>query len=389
MKKLSYATVSVTPSPIREMFNKALGMKDIVSFTVGEPDFYTPSNIVEAAIKALRDGEHKYTPNAGIMPLREAISKSLKKSHGIDYSADDQIIVTAGGMEALFLAMRTVLDPGDEFIIGDPCWTNYSRQVLLCSAEPVFVPVNAENNFVFSSEALEAAITEKTKAFLINSPANPTGGIASREILEKLAEIAVKYDLYVFSDEVYSRLLYDGNEAFSIAQLPGMAERTIIINSFSKTFAMTGWRVGYAAGPAEVISNMVKFQENVAACVNSAAQFGALAALNESQDEVDKMVEIYKKRRDIFYRELNSIGGLQCFKPQGAFYLFVDISQTGMKAVDFATDLLEKEKVIVVPGHAFGKDSDKYIRFSFATSEEQILEGVARIRHYMSENFSF
>lgn len=389
MKKLSYATVSVTPSPIREMFNKALGMKDIVSFTVGEPDFYTPSNIVEAAIKALRDGEHKYTPNAGIMPLREAISKSLKKSHGIDYSADDQIIVTAGGMEALFLAMRTVLDPGDEFIIGDPCWTNYSRQVLLCSAEPVFVPVNAENNFVFSSEALEAAITEKTKAFLINSPANPTGGIASREILEKLAEIAVKYDLYVFSDEVYSRLLYDGNEAFSIAQLPGMAERTIIINSFSKTFAMTGWRVGYAAGPAEVISNMVKFQENVAACVNSAAQFGALAALNESQDEVDKMVEIYKKRRDIFYRELNSIGGLQCFKPQGAFYLFVDISQTGMKAVDFATDLLEKEKVIVVPGHAFGKDSDKYIRFSFATSEEQILEGVARIRHYMSENFCF
>lgn len=389
MKKLSHATECVTPSPIRAMFNKAIGMKDIVSFTVGEPDFLTPGNIVDAAVRALKNGEHKYTPNAGILPLREAIKASLEASHGIDYSADDQIIVTAGGMEALFLAMRTILNPGDELIIGDPCWTNYSRQVLLCSAEPKFVPVTAENNFVFSAEALESAITDKTKAFLINSPANPTGGIAERELLEKLAEIAIKYDLYVLSDEVYSRLLYDGNEAFSIAQLPGMAERTIIINSFSKTYAMTGWRVGFAAGPSEVISNMVKFQENVAACVNSAAQFGALAALTESQDAVDEMIQTYEKRRNLFYKELSSIPGLQCFMPQGAFYLFVDISATGMKAADFAADLLEKEKVIVVPGHAFGEGSDRYIRFSFATSEETILEGASRIRHYMTENFTF
>lgn len=389
MKKLSHAAECVTPSPIREMFNKALGMENVISFTVGEPDFLTPENIVNAAVTALEKGEHKYTPNAGILPLRQAIRDTLKLSHGIDYSAENQIIVTAGGMEALFLAMRTILDPGDEFILGDPCWTNYSRQVLLCSAEPKFVSVDSENDFVFAPEILEAAITDKTKGFLINSPANPTGSIASRKTLEKLAQIAVKHDLYVFSDEVYSRLLYDGNEAFSIAQLPGMAERTIIINSFSKTYAMTGWRIGYAAGPSEIISNMVKFQENVAACVNSAAQFGALAALTEPQDTVHTMVDTYGKRRDIFFKGLSSVPGLRCFKPQGAFYLFADISRTGMNAVDFATDLLDKEKVIVVPGHAFGRDSDKYIRLSFATSEKTIREGVSRIRHYMTENFAF
>lgn len=389
MKKLSLATECVTPSPIREMFNKALGVEDVVSFTVGEPDFTTPQNIVEAAIRALENGEHKYTPNAGIQPLREAISDSLQKSHGLAYAAEDQVMVTAGGMEALFLAMRVILDPGDAFVLGDPCWTNYARQVLLCSAEPRLVPVTGENNFLFSPEDLEAAITPKTKAFLINSPANPTGGIATREALEKLAQIAIKHDLYVFSDEVYARLLFDGNQAFSIAQLPGMAERTIIINSFSKTYAMTGWRVGFAAGPSEVISNMVKFQENVAACVNSAAQYGALAALTESQEAVDAMVASYARRRDMLFDGLSQIPGLRCFKPQGAFYLFVDISQTGMTAADFALDLLEKERVIVVPGHAFGEGSQSYIRFSFATSDAQIQEGIGRISRYMAETFSF
>ena len=385
MKPLSIVAEKVTPSPIRQMLNKAIGMEDVVSFTVGEPDFNTPDNIVEAAVKALQSGEHRYTPNAGIMPLRQAISKAAKETHNLTYSAEDEIIVTAGGMEALMLTMMTLLDPGDELILGDPCWTNYSRQVLICSAEPKFVSVMAENNFTFAPEDLEAAITPKTKAFLINSPANPTGGIASKELIEKLAEIAVKHDLYVISDEVYSRLLYDGNTAYSIATFPGMKERTIIVNSFSKTYAMTGWRVGYALGPSEIIKNMVKLQENVAACVNSAAQFGALAALEEPQTAVDAMVASYAKRRDLIMKEFSTIPGLRCFAPQGAFYEFVDISESGLEAYDFALDLLEKERVIVVPGHAFGSDSDHYIRLSFATSEEEILKGAARIRHYMAE----
>ena len=384
MKPLSILTERVTPSPIREMFNMALGKEDVISFTVGEPDFTTPQNIVDAAVRALQNGEHRYTPNAGIMPLREAISSLTLKTHGVEYSADDQVIVTAGGMEALMLAMLTILDPRDELILGDPCWTNYSRQVMICSAEPRFVTVKADNHFTFDPDDLEAAITDKTKAFLVNSPANPTGGIAPRELLEKLAEIAIRHDLYVISDEVYGRLLYDGVKADSIASIPGMAERTIIVNSFSKTYAMTGWRVGYALGPSEIIRKMVMLQENVAACVNSAAQYGALAALTEPQDAVDEMVASYARRRDLIVKEFSTIPGLDCFAPQGAFYAFADISGSGMKARDFAARLLNETGVIVVPGHAFGEDSDKYIRLSFATSDEMIINGCSRIRSFMN-----
>ena len=385
MKEIAKIAKAITPSPIRQMFNKAIGMTDVVSFTVGEPDFLTPQNVVDAAVRALQNGEHKYTPNAGILPLREAVAKTLKASHNLEYAPEGEVIITAGGMEALMLLMMTILDPGDEVILGDPCWTNYSRQVELTGAVPVFVPVYGEDHFNFKPEALEAAITPKTKAFLINSPANPTGGIASAEQLRVLAEIAVKHDLYVISDEVYSRLLYDDNKAVSIATFPGMKERTIVVNSFSKTYAMTGWRVGFAAGPAEIIKTMVKLQENVAACVNSAAQYGALAALTEPQDAVDEMVKSYARRRELIIREFAKIPGLKCFTPQGAFYAFVDISESGMKAMDFATALLEEERVIVVPGHAFGSDSDRYIRLSFATSDENILEGTARIRRFMEK----
>lgn len=388
MKPLSRRTEDVTASPIRQMFNKSLGLEDVVSFTVGEPDFLTPDNIVEASIKALRSGEHRYTPNAGILPLRQAISKYIERTQGLTYSADNEIIVTAGGMEALMLSMLVLLDAGDEIILGDPCWTNYSRQALICSAEPKFISVRAENNFAFDPDELESAITQKTKAFLINSPSNPTGGIASKELLEKLAEIAIKHDLYVISDEVYNRLAFDGNLVTSIASLPGMRERTIIINSFSKTYAMTGWRVGYAIGPTYIIKNMVKLQENVAACVNSAAQYGAVAALEEPQTAVDVMVDSYSRRRKMMIEEFSTIPGLHCFTPQGSFYAFVDISESGLNASDFADDLLEKERVIVVPGHAFGADSSRYVRLSFATSDENILKGTSRIRHYMEERLA-
>lgn len=387
MKDLSVVSKVVTPSPIREMFNRAIGMQDVISFTVGEPDFNTPAHIVEAAVEALRKGEHHYTPNAGILPLREAISDVTFASHGIRYDPDSQVIATAGGMEALLLAMLTLLNPGDEFILTDPCWTNYSRQVLICGGVPKFVPVNADTGFTFDPDALERAITPRTKAFLVNSPANPTGAVADPKILRKLAEIAVKHDLYVFSDEVYSRLLYDGNKAVSIATFPGMTERTVIINSFSKTYAMTGWRVGYAMGPAAVIKNMVKLQENVAACVNSAAQYAAIAALRGPQDCFDEMLKIYDQRRKIVVEEFSTVKGLRCYAPEGAFYALVDIAETGMKAGEFAMKLLNEAKVIVVPGEAFGETSDHYIRLSFATSEQTIRGGIGRIRAYMETFF--
>lgn len=383
MRELSVVAQRVQPSPIRQMFNLAAGMQDVISFTVGEPDFYTPQNIVDAAVDALHSGAHKYTPNAGILPLRQAIADKLLQSHQLRYDPESSVIVTAGGMEALMLTMMCLLDPGDEFILSDPCWTNYSRQVQICSAQPRFVSTSAENGFVFAPEDLERAITPRTKGFLINSPANPTGSIASRARLEQLAQIAIRHDLYVISDEVYNELVYDGERPFSIAAVPGMAERTIIINSFSKTYAMTGWRVGYAAGPEAVIRSTVKLQENVAACVNSAAQFGALAALTQPQTAVQEMLAAYTERRQLILSLFAQIPGLKCFVPQGTFYAFVDISATGMSASAFAKDLLQKNRVIVVPGDAFGSFGTKYVRLSFATSPENIREGLARIKAYM------
>lgn len=383
MKEISNVAKIVQPSPIRKMFNLADGMEDVVSFTVGEPDFNTPAHVVDAAVEALRTGKHHYTPNAGILPLREAISEYYVRSRGLHYSPETEIIATAGGMEALLLTMLTLLNPGDAFLLSDPCWTNYSRQIEICSARPVFVPVDAAHDFTFAPEALEKAITPETKGFLVNSPANPTGGIAGRKALEQLAEIAVRHDLYVISDEVYSELLYEGNTFTSIAALPGMKERTIIVNSFSKTYAMTGWRVGYALGPQHIISQMVKLQENVAACVNTAAQYGALAALTGSQAPVAEMLETYRQRRAYILDAFSKINGLTCFAPQGAFYAFVDISAAGMDAETFARDLLQKVRVIVVPGEAFGESGKRYVRLSFATSMENIREGTRRIAQYM------
>lgn len=384
MKELSNLTKVVTRSPIRQMFNRAIGIEDVISFTVGEPDFATPAHVVEAAVDALRRGEHKYTPNAGILPLRQAIARSVERSHGLSYSPESEVIITAGGMEALLLAMMTILDPEDELILSDPSWTNYSRQVLICKANPVFVSVNADTNFQFDADALEAAITDKTKAFLVNSPANPTGGIADLETLQKLADIAIRHDLYVISDEVYANLRYAGKEAPSIATLPGMRERTIIVNSFSKTYAMTGWRVGFTLAPKVIVENMVKLQESVVACVNSASQYAAIAALEGTQEPLHEMQRAYQKRREIIVEGFAKIPGLSCFAPQGAFYALVDISATGMDAETFALGLLEKQRVIVVPGHAFGASGNRYVRLSFATSDDNIREGIRRIGEYMA-----
>lgn len=357
MKELSIAARNIPLSPIREMFDMAMGMKDVVSFTLGEPDFQTPPHIVEAAVEALRSGKHHYTPNAGILPLRQAICETTQRTHGLCYDPEKQAIVTCGGTEALVLSMMTLLDPGDEVLISDPCWTNYATQLQLINAVARPVPVTMENRFQYTAEALEKAITPKTKMLILNSPANPTGGVAGIEALQEIAAFVLKHDLYVLSDEVYAALLYDGEEAVSIATLPGMAERTIIINSFSKSWAMTGWRVGYALGPAWIVKEMVKLQESLMACVNASAQYAAAAALTGPQDAFDEMLAIYTRRRAVVLEEMATIPGLSCFAPQGAFYALLDISRTGMCAREFAKDLLQKARVIIVPGEAFGETS--------------------------------
>ncbi|MDO4808815.1 MAG: pyridoxal phosphate-dependent aminotransferase [Eubacteriales bacterium] len=387
MRGLASAEKYVTNSPIRKLFNKAAGMTDVIAFTVGEPDFNTPKYIVDAAIESLKNGKaHHYPPNAGINELRAAVTKETEKTLGVKFGDPiKNAMITCGGMEALSLAFHVLVDPGDEVILGDPSYCNYSRMVYIQHATPVFVPCYAKDNFCFDLEALEKAITPKTKAILINSPANPTGGIAGVEQLKKIAELAIKHDLYVFSDEVYNSLTYDGNKAVSIASLPGMLERTVIINSFSKKYAMCGWRVGYAMAREDIVDAMSRFQENIASGVNGSAQYAAVAALEGPQDDFEEMLRQYTRRRNLVVEEFNKIPGLKCFAPQGTFYAFIDVSGTGMDGNQFAEDVLEKVHVIVVPGDTFGTEGKKYVRLVFATSEDRIKEGIRRIGKYMEE----
>jgi len=382
MIKLSKAT-EAPRSTIRVMFDMAEKYDDLIKFTAGEPDFATPQNVVDAAKKALDAGETHYTPNGGILPLRKAISKKLLRTNKMSYDPEKEIIVTAGGVEALALAMISTLDPGDEVILPDPSYPNYMNQIMMLGAVPKFVQVFEEDSFMYRPEKLEEAITPKTRILILNSPANPTGGVASLKKLEDIARIVVKHDLLVLSDEVYRDLIYDNMEFFSICSLEGMRDRTVIIDSFSKTYAMTGWRIGYAAGPEEVIGSMTRLQENVVSCVNSATQYAGLEALEGPQDSVKVMLDKYAERRDLVYNGINSIENLSCKKPEGAFYAFVNISKTGLTAQDFAMRLLEEARVVVVPGTGFGKNGEGFVRIAYPTSNENIEEGLRRIRMFV------
>lgn len=386
MKPLAQAEKNVTNSPIRKLFNKAAGLTDVIAFTLGEPDFNTPQYIVDAAVEVLQDGRaHHYPPNAGIDVLRDAVSRETEKTHGLKLDRVKNAMITCGGMQALSLACHVLIDPGDEVILSDPSYCNYSRMVFIQNAVPVFVPCRPENNFAFDADDLEKAITDRTKAIVLNSPANPTGGVAGLEQLKKIADVCIKHDLYVLSDEVYQSLTYDGYNTTSIASLPGMQERTVIINSFSKKYAMCGWRVGYAVAREDIVDAMSRYQENMASGVNAAAQYAALAALTGPQDDFNEMLRQYKRRREIVTEEFNKIPGLKCFAPQGTFYAFVDVSGTGMNGNEFAENVLENAHVIVVPGDTFGAYGKNYIRFVFATSEEKIREGIRRIGKYLSK----
>lgn len=383
MNYISENTASIKHSKIRRMFNKALEYDDPISFTIGEPDFTAPDNVVEATIKALKEGKSKYSENAGIMPLREAISRYLEREIGLKYSAKEEITVTTGAMGGIYQAMKVVLNPGDEVIVNEPCWTNYVQQIIMCGGVPVSVPVNFEEGFSPDPAAIEAHITPKTKAIIINSPCNPTGTVLSREVLEEVAEIARKHDLLVFSDEVYKHIIFDGEKHVSIATLPGMKERTLVFDSFSKTFAMTGFRVGYVAGPAEIIENITKLQENIAACAAMPCQYGALEALEGGKDHLNMMVSQYKARRDYIAMRLAAMPFVEYKKSKGTFYAFISIKKTGLSSEEFAMRLLEEEQVVVVPGDAFGDFGEGYIRISFATSMEKIEKGMDKLEAFL------
>lgn len=382
MIKLSKAT-EAPRSTIRVMFDMAEKYDDLIKFTAGEPDFATPQNVVDAAKKALDDGETHYTPNGGILPLRKAISKKLLRTNKVSYDPEKEIIVTSGGVEALVLAMISTLDPGDEVILPDPSYPNYLNQIIMLGSVPKFVQVFEEDSFMYRPEKLEEAITPKTRIIILNSPANPTGGVANLEKLEAIARVVMKHDILVLSDEVYRDLIYDNMEFFSICSLEGMRERTVIIDSFSKTYAMTGWRIGYAAGPEAVIGSMTRLQENVVSCVNSATQYAGLEALEGPQDSVKVMMDKYAERRDLVYNGINSIKNLSCKKPEGAFYAFVNISKTGLTSQDFAMRLLEEARVVVVPGTGFGKNGEGFVRIAYPTSNENIEEGLRRIKKFV------
>ncbi len=367
---------------IRQMFDRAKAMGDVISLGIGEPDMDTPAPICEVGAQALLHGATHYTANAGDLALREAVSKAGFFVPG-GYDPKTEILITTGGMGALSLCLLVALSPGDEVLIQDPQWLNYVTLVKYADGVAVRVPVYAEDGFAMTPEGLEACITSRTRVLMINSPNNPTGAVLSKKALEGIAKVAIRHDLLVISDEVYNTLVYNGSPRLSIAELPGMRERTIVINSFSKAFAMTGWRIGFAMGPKDIIQRMMFLQATTTTCPNAAAQAAAAYALTR-QDLVEDMVQVYARRRELICNELGKIPGMEVGMPGGAFYVFPSIQGIGMDPKEFCDRLLEEERVVCIPGTAFGECGQGFIRISYANSEENILEAVKRMARFVS-----
>ncbi len=369
------------PSGIRKFFDIVATMEDVISLGIGEPDFDTPAPIVQAGIRSLQDGQTHYTSNAGMPALREAISEHLEALYGVRYDPQREVMVSVGVSEALYLAMTAILNHGEEVVIPTPCFVSYQAEVILAGGVPVEVPLSAENGFQVEPQALEAAITPKTKAILIGYPNNPTGAVASREALLEVARIAEAHDLVVISDEIYDQLVY-GVPHVCFASLPGMKRRTITLGGFSKDYAMTGWRIGYAAAPAEILAGLVRIHQYTIMSAPTIAQYAALEALRTGQPHVDEMRSEYNRRRRLIVGGLNELG-LSTVEPRGAFYAFPSIAVSGMDDETFAQRLLEEERVAVVPGSAFGPGGEGYVRCSYATAYEQIEEALNRIARFV------
>ena len=362
---------------IRAMFDRAATMTDVISMGIGEPDMPTPELVCRAGAEALQQGLTHYTPNAGTMQLRRAIAERASVAP-VGYDPAQEIIITNGGMGALSLLFLVILNDGDEILIQDPQWLNYVAQVQYCGGVPVRVPTKAEDRFAMQPDVIESLITPRTKAIMVNSPNNPTGEVYSDEQLAAIAAIAEKHDLLVISDEVYNTLLYTGAKFRSIAELPGMKARTVVVNSFSKSYAMTGWRIGYAAGPADIIDRMVKCQENFNACANAPGQYAATVALDHPE-LCEELRQIFERRRSILLDGLAKIDGIRCNRPNGAFYVFADISSFGLSSVEFCNRLLDEQKVVCIPGSAFGECGEGFIRIAYTCSDENLHEALRRI----------
>lgn len=382
-KPLSAAVQSLKPSGIRKFFDIVSEMKDAISLGVGEPDFDTPWHIRDEGIFALEKGKTFYTSNSGLKELREEICNYLKRKQNITYDPQSEVIVTVGGSEAIDIGLRALINPGDEVIIPQPSYVSYEPCAILAGAKPVIINLKAENEFRLTAEELRNAITDKTKVLILPFPNNPTGAIMERKDLEKIAEIIIENDIYVMSDEIYAELTYKG-EHVSIASLDGMKERTILINGFSKAYAMTGWRLGYACAPKEIIKQMTKIHQFAIMCAPTTSQYAAVEALKNGDEDIKMMRQAYNQRRRFLlnaFKEMN----LECFEPYGAFYVFPCIKEFGMTSEEFATRFLEEEKVAAVPGNAFGASGEGYLRISYAYSLDNLKIAMERMKKFIEK----
>ena len=382
-KPLSKMVETIKPSGIRKFFDIVSEMKDAISLGVGEPDFDTPWHIRDEGIYALSKGKTFYTSNAGLKELREEICNYLKRTQNIQYNPLKEVIVTVGGSEAIDIGLRAIVNAEDEVIIPQPAYVSYEPCTILAGAKPVIINLKAENEFRLTAEELENAITDKTKVLILPFPNNPTGAIMEREDLEKIAKVIKKHDIYVMSDEIYSELTYKG-EHVSIASIEGMQERTILINGFSKAYAMTGWRLGYACGPESIIKQMTKIHQFAIMCAPTTSQYAAVEALKNGEADVKMMRQAYNQRRRFLlnaFKEMN----LECFEPFGAFYVFPCIKEFGMTSEEFATKFLEEEKVAAVPGNAFGDSGEGYLRISYAYSLENLKIAMERFKRFVDK----
>ncbi len=380
---LSTIAKNLPPSGIRKFFDIVTEMEDAISLGVGEPDFDTPWHIREEGIYSLEKGRTFYTSNSGMLELRNEISKYLKRKFNMSYDAKNEMVVTVGGSEGIDIALRTLLNPGDEVLIPEPCFVSYKPCTLLAGGVPVTIPLKAENQFRLLPEEVEAHLTPKTKVLFLAFPSNPTGAIMEKEDLEKIAEVAIKHNLIVISDEIYAELSYREKHV-SIATLPGMKERTLLISGFSKAYAMTGWRIGYVAGPEEIIAPMTIIHQYAIMCTPTISQYAAIEAAKNGDSDIEEMKAAYNQRRRLLVDGFRKMG-LDCFEPYGAFYVFPSIQKTGMTSEAFAKELLMEQKVAVVPGTAFGDSGEGFIRCSYAYSIENLKIALERIQLFVEK----
>ena len=384
-KYLSHRVAGLKPSGIRKFFDIAATMKDVISLGIGEPDFTTPKPILEAGIRSLSQGETHYTSNSGKLELRQAISKNIERLYGVKYDPLNEIIATVGVSEALYLTMTAILDPGDEVIIPTPCFVSYQAEVILAGGVPIEIPARMEDDFQVDPARIAAAITTRTKAIFVGYPSNPTGAVATREVLLEIAKLAQQNDLVLISDEIYDRLVYNFEHVCVPALSENIKSRTILLGGFSKDYAMTGWRIGYAAGPADIIKGLVRIHQYTIMSAPTTAQDAAIEALTNGEPFVKEMVTEYDRRRRLLVDGLNRLG-LKTFEPRGAFYAFPNIGASGMDDETFAQKLLEEEHVAVVPGNSFGPGGEGFVRACYATEYSKIEEALHRMEKFMQRH---